>query len=184
MHKIQVHEVAASAKKIKESELRNDEIANVGEFQAMLKAAEASYAKTKSREDKALIDLLKDKNLKEVGKAEDPKGTTPRPRKVSELRPEDAKALAAGAIKFLGEKSKLREYLSRFHAHTQKIRVASSSDILAKKENAKPLATHLARTAKLSPQEAAKEDAKFDQGMRAVTDAESVASIRKVTGVA
>lgn len=182
MHKIQAHEVAASAKKIKASEIRNDEIANVGEFQSILKAAEASYAKTKSKEDKSIIDLLKSGKLNEIGKTEDPKGTTPRPRKISELGTDSVKVLADAAIKYLGEKSKLREYLSQFRTHTQKNRAASSSDTFAK--NSKVAEKHLAKTAKLPAQEVAKEDANLDLGMRAVTDAESVASIRKVTGVA
>lgn len=181
MHKIQAHEVAATAKKIKTSEIRDDEIANVGEFQAILKAAEASYAKTKSPEDKSVIDLLKSGKLKEIGKTEDPKGTTPRPRKVSELGADSVKILAEAALKYLGEKSKLREYLSQFRTHAKQTRVASSSDILAK--NAKPLEKHLVKTKGLSAPEAAKEDAKFDQGMRAISDAESVVAMRKVTGV-
>lgn len=182
MHKIQAHEVAASAKKIKASEIRNDEIANVGEFQSILKAAEASYAKTKSPEDKSIIDLLKSGKLNEIGKTEDPKGTTPRPRKISELGTDSVKILADAALKYLGEKSKLREYLSQFRTHETRVRRASSSDTVAK--NAKPLEKHLVKTAKLSAQEAAKEDAKFDQGMRAISDAEAVVVMRKVTGVA
>lgn len=182
LHKIQVHEATASAKKIKGSELRNDEIANVGEFQTMLKAAEDSYAKTKSPEDKAVIGLLKSGALKEITKSEDPKGVTPRQRKISELRSDDAKMLTDAALKYLGEKSKLREYLSQFRAHTQTIRVASSSDILAK--NSKRAERQLADTKGLPASEVAKRDAKFEQGMRAITDAESVIATRKITGVA
>lgn len=173
--------MAATAKKIKTSEIRDDEITNVGEFQAILKAAEASYAKTKSPEDKSVIDLLKSGKLKEIGKTEDPKGTTPRPRKVSELRSDDVKILAEAALKYLGEKSKLREYLSQFRTYAKQTRVASSSDILAK--NAKPSEKLLVKTKGLSAPEAAREDAKFDQGMRAIRDAESVVAMRKVTGV-
>lgn len=173
--------MAATAKKIKMSEIRDDEIANVGEFQTILKAAEASYAKTKSPEDKSVIDLLKSGKLKEIGKIEDPKGTTPRPRKVSELRSDDAKILAEAALKYLGEKSKLREYLSQFRTYAKQARVASSTDILVK--NAKPLERQLADTKGLSAPEAAKRDAKFDLGIRAISDAESVVAMRKVTGV-
>lgn len=124
---------------------------------------------------------MKSGKFKEIDKSEDPKGHTPRPRKISELRTDDVKTLAKAAVKFLGEKSKLREYLSRFITHTQQARVASSSDTLAK--NAKPLKKHLDKTRDLAPQEAAREDAKLDKGLKAIGDAEAVIASRKVTGV-
>ena len=115
LSKVEARKMEHSARTMIASEIRTDEISSIGEFSTLKKAVEASYAKTKSAEDKAALDVLIDPKFKTVDKSEDPKGVTPRPRKLHELSRESLQKLAAGA-KYLPENSKLRGYLSAFRS--------------------------------------------------------------------
>lgn len=167
LSKVEYRQAEKNAKSMMSYESREDEVKNVGELSVLKKAAEASYAKTKSPEDKAIIDLLSSSKFETIDKSEDPKGRTPRPRKMKEVSSEDLQKLVRGA-KYLPENSKLRKYLSSFQAVRHHAAESERSALLA--DNAKNVKSHMDKAAKQPPAERKKSEAAVNEATSIVAD--------------
>lgn len=163
LSKVEYRQAEKNVKSMMSYESREDEVKNVAELSVLKKAAEASYAKTKSPEDKAIIDLLSSSKFETIDKSEDPKGRAPRPRKIKEISSEDLQKLVRGA-KYLPENSKLRKYLESFLK--AKEGVARSEENGAIAGNAKKVKPLMDRVAKLPEAERKDTEQKFSKAVR------------------
>ncbi|MFZ3233463.1 MAG: hypothetical protein WA194_08295 [Patescibacteria group bacterium] len=97
------HEIAKVKKEIGDLGIGDLEIQAFPEMTTLISKASNEFAKKKVSEDYDLVTLLTRHDFNHVVKAEDPKGKVPRLRKLSEIRAEDAKKIAAAAEKYLPE---------------------------------------------------------------------------------
>lgn len=122
LSKIKGHEAAKIKKDMESNGVGDVEIQNVPEFTTLIAKASDAFARNKSPEDMALVKLLTNEAFRNVLKAENPSGKTPRLRKVSEIKGEDAMKIAIAAEKYLPEGSKLREYFKLHKTRTAAVR--------------------------------------------------------------
>lgn len=114
-----------------ETGIADVEIQHHPDITTLFAKASDAYAKNKTKEDYELITLLTRSDFNYVTRAEDPKGTTPRPRKFSEIRKNDVAKIAAAAAKHLPEGSKLREYFKLNFNKTQLTREQAEAGVQA-----------------------------------------------------
>ncbi len=181
LSKVRGHEAAKIKKDMESNGLGDVEIQNVPEFTTLIAKASDAFAKNKTPEDMALVKLLTNEAFRNVLKSENPSGNTPRLRKVSEIKGDDAMKIAIAAEKYLPEGSKLREYFKLHKTRTATVRDKEVNGSLGASAKAGKQVLHDQKT--LPPAVAKKKTEAFNNANLGLAEVGVMVDDRKQSGI-